>query len=472
MYNAGVQKRAGAPDDRARCCYIYPLYSPAGVAMADDFPVDHYHHRGLFWAWPQVRIGAKSYDLWMMKGIRHETVTARVVNGKLEARNRWMVGADNVVNESVEVSAEAAGRIRLVVTLTATREPVVLEGSPTPGRAYGGVSMRFAPRANTTIESADGPVRKDEDLNPHKWASFAATYGGRTVRVTMTPDPTNPDQPNVWCLRYYGFLGASWPGRQPATLAPGKPVRLAYDIHIDDLTEPPPAPRVLIYTRNFVTNGTGYVHENIATSVAAIQKIGHEHGFVADHSDDPAVFTIENLRRYRAIVFSNSNNEAFAEERQRAAFQQFVREGGGVVGIHSATGSERQWPYFWSVMGGKFMRHPPIQTFTLRVADPTHPAMKDLPSTFEWNDECYFHEQWAPGSRILLTMDPQQLKDPKNDGYPGDRFAGQMPLAWSRTFDGGRQFYTALGHKIEHYSNPLLLKMITGGILWAMGEKP
>src|SRR5581483_6513058 len=99
--------------------------------------------------------------------------------------------------------------------------------------------------------------------------------------------------------------------------------------------------KVLVYTRNHVTNGSGYVHDNIATSVEAIKKIGAEQGFGVDVSDDPAVFTDANLRQYRTLIFSNSNNEAFENDAQREAFRRFIHHGGGFVGVHSASGSER-----------------------------------------------------------------------------------------------------------------------------------
>ena len=76
-----------------------------------------------------------------------------------------------------------------------------------------------------------------------------------------------------------------------------------------------------------------------------------------DVSDDPAAFTDQNLKRYKALIFDNTNNEIFDNEEQKAAFQRYIRAGGGFVGIHSASGSMRQWPWFWSVVGGKFSRH-------------------------------------------------------------------------------------------------------------------
>ncbi len=227
----------------------------------------------------------------------------------------------------------------------------------------------------------------------------------------------------------------------------------------------------LVYTRNFVSTGGGYVHDNIQSSVDAIKKMGAENGFAVEVSDDPKVFTDANLKRYRALIFSNSNNEAFENDAQREAFKRYIQASGGFVGIHSASGSERNWEYFWAVLGGKFLRHPAFQTFTVRVKDASHPATKDLPATFEWADECYYQDHLNPAIRPLLVVDPAKLNDPQKATYPGDRFGDSMPLAWYQEFDGGREFYTALGHKKEDYANPILYKHILGGILWVLGGK-
>lgn len=228
--------------------------------------------------------------------------------------------------------------------------------------------------------------------------------------------------------------------------------------------------KVLVYTRNYTPDGKGYVHENIATSVATIKKMGAENHFDVDASDDPKVFTDANLKKYAALVFSNSNNEAFENDAQRDAFQRYIRAGGGFVGIHSASGSERKWSYYWSILGGKFVRHPKQQPFTVRVVDPKHPATKKLPATFTWTDECYYHENVNPDIKPLLVTDPHKLDDPQKDTYPGDKFGDALPLAWYHTADGGREFYTALGHNSKDYSNPILYDQILGGILWAIRQ--
>lgn len=231
------------------------------------------------------------------------------------------------------------------------------------------------------------------------------------------------------------------------------------------------AGKVLVYTRNYTPDGKGYVHDNVAASVEAIRKMGREKGFGVDATDQPGAFTAENLKQYQAIVFSNSNNEAFEDEAQRHRLQDFLRAGGGVVGIHSATGSERQWPWYWALMGGKFVRHPKMQTFTVRVKDAKHPSTRVLPAAFEWTDECYYHDHIKPGIHVLLETELAKLDDPKKAEYPGDRFGDSVPLAWCHEFEGGRVFYTALGHKIEHYSDARLAAHILGGIQWAMGGK-
>lgn len=223
---------------------------------------------------------------------------------------------------------------------------------------------------------------------------------------------------------------------------------------------------VLIYTRN----GKGFVHDNIAASVAALKELAVEGRFAVEVSDDPAVFTDANLKRFRAIIFNNTNNEGFTTDEQREAFQRYIRGGGGFAGIHSATGSERQWPWFQQMIGGKFRRHPPLQPFTIRVLDQQHPSTAFLGETWEWEDECYFVDNINPAIRVLMAADLTTVKDPKRDEYPGRTFGDLFPLAWYQHFEGSRQWYTALGHKAAYYQDPTFRRHLLAGILWAMGE--
>ena len=229
----------------------------------------------------------------------------------------------------------------------------------------------------------------------------------------------------------------------------------------------PAGKRILVYFRQTSSPST-YIHENGASSVAALKKMGAEHGFMVDASDDPGVFTPENLKRFAAVVFSNTNNFDFDTDAQREAFQKYIEGGGGLIGLHAATTSERQWPFFVSTIGGQFLRHPVQQKFRVVVEDANHLATRNLPSSFEWEDECYFHGNLNPEMHVLLNTDPSLLNDPEMGKFPQSIAAGQIPLAWTIASRGHRTFYTGLGHPKESYSNPLLVGHIAGGILWVL----
>ena len=464
VYNYGTMLKDGVPADRARCCYLHPVWAPNGVVITDDFPRDHYHHRGISWMWPVVKVDGKIYDLWTIKGIlaRFEKWT-RKEGGPDQAvvafQDGWYIGDRKVVEEQVEIVAHPARKGRrdldFALQFRAAGDDVVLVGEPAQNKGYGGFNIRFAARTGTAIAAPGTANVPDSDMQPRPWAELTGDFGGKRAGARISIDPSNAG-PSGWCLRHYGFLGVNYPGLEPYRLSSRAPLAMKFRVVL--VAEPA---KVLVYTRNFVTSGKGYVHENIATSVEAIRTMGGYDGFAVDASDDPAVFSDANLKQYRTVVFANSNNEAFATDAQRAAFRRYIQAGGGFVGIHSASGSEREWPYFWSLLGGKFVRHPKLQPFQVRVEDRAHAATKDLPASFEWTDECYYFDHLNPGMRVLLSADPATVQDPK-------RPEGSLPLAWYQAFDGGREFYVALGHRKEDYANPFLFNLIRGGITWAM----
>jgi type 1 glutamine amidotransferase len=225
------------------------------------------------------------------------------------------------------------------------------------------------------------------------------------------------------------------------------------------------APRVLVYQRN----GRGFVHDNLAASATCLRELGAQHGFGVDVSSNAAVFADATLGQYQAIIFANSNNEAFETDVQRAGFQRFIRAGGGFMGIHSSTGSERQWDWFQQMQGAKFLRHSPMQSFQARVVDAGHPATAHLSNVWTRTDECYFFTNLNERVRVLLAADTNSLRDPQLHKMPAQRASGVFPLAWCQEFEGGRQFYTSLGHKIAHYSDPAFRQHLLGGIRWVLG---
>jgi len=217
---------------------------------------------------------------------------------------------------------------------------------------------------------------------------------------------------------------------------------------------------VLVYTKN----GKGYVHTNIPMAVAAIQEMGKQKGFSVDVSDTPTVFTDANLRKYDALIFTSTNNDVFDTDEQKVAFMRYVQAGGGFVGIHSVTGTERKWEWFKRLVGGTFVRHAKHQKFKQVVLDKSHPATAQLPANWEVNDECYYVTTINPDLRVVLAHDLTSVNDPEKPLW----FGNSYPSAWYHEWDGGKQFYTALGHDGTMYNDPVFRQHILGGLQWVL----
>ncbi|GAC1455346.1 MAG: hypothetical protein NVSMB7_17190 [Chitinophagaceae bacterium] len=229
--------------------------------------------------------------------------------------------------------------------------------------------------------------------------------------------------------------------------------------------------QVLVYTKN----GKGYVHDNIPSAVSCIQILGKQHGFKVDTSSDASVMTESNLKKYTLLVFPSTNNDVFDTDGQRLAFRHYIEAGGGFVGIHSVTGTERNWKWFKMMLGGTFAWHARFQKFRVKVIDPAHPSMLGLPKVWEKEDECYFAKELYPGPKVLLAHDLTSLNVSdtaqrnsiiKNAGG----YAELYPAAWAYDFDGGHTWCTVLGHDKKDYSDSVYVQHIFGGIRYIAGR--
>jgi hypothetical protein len=239
VYNYGMTLKTGMAEDRRRACYLHPVWTPDGTVVTDDFPIDHPHHRGIFWAWPHVKIGDEDLDLWGIRGIHQKFVRwmekkISREQARLGIENAWYAGDRKVVNETVLVVAQRAGGNRRALDFTlvfeALGEPVSLTGESANKKGYGGFNVRFAPRERTAILTDRGKEAVDSNMVPLPWAELAADYAGRHAAVRVEVAPGNPAYPNGWCLRHYGYLGVNFPGLTTYTLERGKPLRLSYRV--------------------------------------------------------------------------------------------------------------------------------------------------------------------------------------------------------------------------------------------------
>jgi len=224
---------------------------------------------------------------------------------------------------------------------------------------------------------------------------------------------------------------------------------------------------VLLFTK---TNG--WHHESINEGVTAMRAMALRHHFTLDWHEDPSIFSDEKLQKYQAVVFLLTTGDILNDE-QQAAMERFIRAGKGYVGIHSASDTEYDWDWYTKMVGRTFHIHPLIQTAELSVIDRKFPGVERMPNQFLWTDEWYeFGAERIKGMNYILSVD-EKTYDPAADwGTKKGTGMGKFhPISWYHAYDGGRAFYTALGHLPATYSDPLFLEHIYGGLYWAATGK-
>lgn len=215
-------------------------------------------------------------------------------------------------------------------------------------------------------------------------------------------------------------------------------------------------PKILVFSKT-----TGFRHDNIEKGAETIIALGNTHGFGVVHSEDAALFTDENLKQYDAVVFLSTTGDIFNDE-QKAAFMRYIQAGKGFVGIHAATDTEYKWHWYGKLVGGYFMSHPEVQHADIHVLDKNHPATAHLPDVWHRKDEWYDFKDLNRDVKLLMQLDEKS--------YKGGKMGDHHPIAWYHEYDGGRGFYTALGHTKEAFDEPEFLQHIVGGIKYAIGS--
>ena len=215
--------------------------------------------------------------------------------------------------------------------------------------------------------------------------------------------------------------------------------------------------RILVFSKT-----EGYRHESIPAGVTALRKLCKDNDIAMDSSEDAADFNEKNLKRYAAVVFLNTTGDVL-NPIQETDFERYIQAGGGYVGVHSATDTEYGWHWYGGLAGAYFTSHPKQQDATLRVNSHDHPATKHLPDEWKRFDEWYNFKEMNPQVNVLLSID--------EGSYQGGANGDKHPMAWYHEYDGGRAFYTGLGHTRESYSDPMFLQHLLGGLQYAIGKK-
>ncbi len=222
-------------------------------------------------------------------------------------------------------------------------------------------------------------------------------------------------------------------------------------------------PNVLVFTKT-----AGFHHASIPAGVAAIQKLGQENNFNVDTTSNADWIQEDSLKKYAAVVFLSTTGDILNSD-QEADFERYIQSGGGFVGIHAAADAEYDWGWYGRMVGGYFLSHPGIndtfpnvQPGVLNVVDKNNDATKFLPNPWKRTDEFYSFKKLNKDVHVLLTID--------ENSYHGGANGKYHPMAWYHDYDGGRAWYTELGHTDAEYTDADYLKHILAGIKYAIGN--
>lgn len=215
------------------------------------------------------------------------------------------------------------------------------------------------------------------------------------------------------------------------------------------------AVNVLVYSKT-----QGYRHKSIPVAKKAFKVWGAQENWNVSYSETSSDIATEKLKDIDVIVFLNTTKDVL-DASSRKAFQQYIHNGGGFVGIHAATDTEYNWPWYYQMIGAYFKSHPKVQPATLNVNKACgHPSIQHFDETFTVKDEWYnFTKDVLPSVNVLLTLDATS--------YQGKNKDKSHPISWYHYYEGGRVFYTGMGHTNEIYANPDFIKHVKNGVNWA-----
>lgn len=222
---------------------------------------------------------------------------------------------------------------------------------------------------------------------------------------------------------------------------------------------PPKQKKILVFSKT-----AGFRHTSaIQAGKKSIAELGVKNKFRVDTTENADAFTTDNLKQYAAVIFLCTTGNVLNEQQQQA-FEQFIRNGGGYMGLHSAADTEYDWAWFGELNGAYFKNHPRQQEAVFNIVDGNNIATAHLPKVWKRFDELYNFKWIGTDLHILITID--------ENSYTGGGNGEDHPMAWYHEFDGGRAFYTALGHDNKSFEDPLYLQHVLGGIKYVMGADP
>ncbi|GAC15662.1 ThuA domain-containing protein [Aliiglaciecola lipolytica] len=225
--------------------------------------------------------------------------------------------------------------------------------------------------------------------------------------------------------------------------------------------------KILVFSKT-----DGFHHVSINQAITSLKDMSEKHHFAMDWQEDAQVFNPDNLAKYDAVMFLLTTGDVLNLQQQEA-FEQFIKSGKGYIGVHSASDTEYEWSWYGKLVGRQFHIHPKIQTAELSVIDRSFPGVETIPDVSLWTDEWYeFGPELSPNLNYILSINEKTYSAQADWGrVKGEGMGDFHPIAWYQEIDGGRAFYTGLGHLAAMYKNTAFQEHLYGGIYWAATGK-
>jgi type 1 glutamine amidotransferase len=217
--------------------------------------------------------------------------------------------------------------------------------------------------------------------------------------------------------------------------------------------------QILVFTKTM-----GYRHKSIEKGVETLKNLGKENSFKITQTEDSLQFNDANLEKYDLVLFLSTTMDVLGTD-QEQAFKNYINNGGNYMGIHAASDTEYDWPWYGKLVGAYFTSHPNdpnVREAKMKVVNREHLSTSHLKETWERNDEWYNYKNINPDMNVLIYLD--------ETSYEGGTNGDNHPIAWYYEFDGGRVFYTGGGHTEESYDEPDFQKHLVGGINYCLGR--
>ncbi len=215
------------------------------------------------------------------------------------------------------------------------------------------------------------------------------------------------------------------------------------------------------YSVLVITETKGWVHDSIESGLKLVENIGDQNKFNVYHSDESNVITYENLKIFSSIIFLNTTGNILNDNEQKV-FENFIKGGKGYVGVHSASDTEYEWQWYGNLVGAYFRNHSDVVDGKIFTVDNSNKITEHLNEEWNIEDEWYNFDYINDNINVLLKLD--------EDSYEGGEHPDYHPITWYHEYDGGRSFYTGLGHTIEVYDDKRFIKLLEKGILYASNE--